>query len=68
VTFSTKSALKGWRFQDIEDIPPKKSDNTTENYSTTGVPKNVSNSGSIVVLSAWVVKGSTSKLTTLSKF
>jgi hypothetical protein len=37
-----KSAIKGWRFPDIEDIPPpqkKKNDNSTENYSTTGVPK-----------------------------
>jgi transposase len=30
-----KSALKGRRFQDIEDI--KKCDNDTESYSTTGV-------------------------------
>jgi hypothetical protein len=32
-----KSALKGRRFQDNEDI--EKSDDATESYSTTGVPK-----------------------------
>jgi hypothetical protein len=33
-----KSALNGIRFQDIEDIK-KKSDDITESYSTTGVPR-----------------------------
>jgi hypothetical protein len=32
-----KSALKGWRFQDTEDI--KKKNVTTESCSTTGVTK-----------------------------
>jgi len=32
-----KSALKGRRFQDTEDI--KKCDHGTESYSTTGVPE-----------------------------
>jgi hypothetical protein len=44
-----KSALKGLRFQDLEDIQ-KKCDDSTESYSTTGVPKNVSNIGNIVGL------------------
>jgi hypothetical protein len=45
-----KSALKGQRFQDTKDIPPppkKKSGRGTESHSN-----NVSNSGSIVGLSA----------------
>jgi hypothetical protein len=33
-----KSALKGQRFQDTEDIT-EKCDDGTESYSTTGVPK-----------------------------
>jgi hypothetical protein len=33
---SLKSALKGWRFQDTEDIQRKY--NGSERYSTTGVP------------------------------
>jgi hypothetical protein len=32
-----KSSLKGWKFQDIEDIPKKVM--STESYSTTDVPK-----------------------------
>jgi hypothetical protein len=32
-----KSALKGRKFQDVEDT--QKSDDGTESYSTTGVPK-----------------------------
>jgi hypothetical protein len=46
----TKSALKGRRFQDTEDI--KKSDDT-ESYSTTGLPKNVSNSWAKCILRRW---------------
>jgi hypothetical protein len=36
-----KSALKGWKFQDTEDIPKKKkkSDDGTDSCSTTEVPK-----------------------------
>jgi hypothetical protein len=36
--FQKKSALKGRRFQDIEDIQ-KKCDDGTEGGSTTGVPE-----------------------------
>jgi hypothetical protein len=43
-------ALKVQQFQDIEDI--KKCDYGTGSYSTTEVPKNVPNSGSITGLSA----------------
>jgi hypothetical protein len=39
----------GW-FQDTEGI--QKYDDSAESYSTTGVPKSVSNSGSIIGLSA----------------
>jgi hypothetical protein len=46
-----KSALKGQRFQGIEGIQ-KKYEDDTESYSSVGVPKNVSNSGSIIGLSA----------------
>jgi hypothetical protein len=47
---------------------PKKCDYDTESYSTTGVrPKNVSSSDGIVGPSAWLLKGSTSKVTPLSK-
>jgi hypothetical protein len=35
--FPIKYVLKGQRFQDNDDI--KKSDDSTESYSTTGVPK-----------------------------
>jgi hypothetical protein len=45
-----KVALKGWRFQDIED--KKKYDNSTESYSHSRHSKNVSKSFSIIVLSA----------------
>jgi hypothetical protein len=58
------SALKGQKFQDNRGI--KKCDNGTESYSTTSY-KNVSNSGSVVGLSAWLLKGSNSKVTPLSK-
>jgi len=34
-----KSALKGRRFQDIEDIGKKKCDDDIERYSTTGVAR-----------------------------
>jgi hypothetical protein len=34
-----KYALKGRRFQDIGDIQKRKSDDSTESYSTTGDPK-----------------------------
>jgi hypothetical protein len=34
-----KYALRGQRFQDIEDIQKIKCDDSTERYSTTGVPK-----------------------------
>jgi hypothetical protein len=34
-----KSTLKGQRFQDIEDIPKKKCDDSTDSYSITGVPE-----------------------------
>jgi hypothetical protein len=46
-----KYALKELRSEDIEDIQ-KKCDDGTESSSTTEVPKNVSNGGSIVGLSA----------------
>jgi hypothetical protein len=45
-----QSALKGRKFQDIEDIQKKYGDGT-ESFSTTGVSK-LSNCGSIVGLSA----------------
>jgi transposase len=45
-----KSTLKGWRFQDIEDIQ-KKCDGI-KSYSTTEVPKMFPNSGSIIGLNA----------------
>jgi hypothetical protein len=34
-----KSAPKGRRFQYIVDVQQQRSDNGTESYSTTGVPK-----------------------------
>jgi hypothetical protein len=34
-----KSALKGQKFQDIENIQKKKCDDGTESYFTTGVPR-----------------------------
>jgi hypothetical protein len=61
-----KSALKGRIFQDIYGIQ-RKCDDGTEIYSTTGVPKNVSNSCSIVGLRAELLKGSTTKVTPHSK-
>jgi hypothetical protein len=61
-----KSALKERRFQDTEDNPPK--------YVATvlkAIPQKssqtVPNSGSIVGVSAQLLKGSTSKVTPLSK-
>jgi transposase len=45
-----KFHFKKQRFQHIEDIQ-KTCNNNTESDSTTGVPKNVSNSGSIIGLS-----------------
>jgi hypothetical protein len=60
-----KYALKGRRFQDIEDI--KKCDNGTESYYKTGVPKMFPTvAGSIVGLSALLLKGSTCKVICLS--
>jgi hypothetical protein len=57
-----KSALKGWRFQDVEDIQKLWHWKIFHNRSC----KNVSTSGSIVELSAQLHKGSTSKVTPLS--
>jgi hypothetical protein len=57
-----KSIIKGRRFQDIEDIRKKKSDDT-ESCSNKRSSKNVS----IVGLSAQLLKGSTSKVSPLSK-
>jgi hypothetical protein len=57
--------LKGQRFQDVESI--EKSNEGTETYFTVDVPKNVSNSGSIIELSGYVVKASSSKVTHLNE-
>jgi len=58
-----KFSLKGRRFQDNEDIQ-KKCANCTESYSTTGVPKMLTIvAGSIIGQSAYVLKGSTLKVT-----
>jgi hypothetical protein len=43
-----KSTLKGWRFQDVEDIQ-KESDSGTESCSTTGVPKMFPAVGALLV-------------------
>jgi hypothetical protein len=53
-----KSALKGRRFQDIEDIQ----ENVTKELSS----KNFSNSGSIVDQSAQLFKGTASKMSPLT--
>jgi hypothetical protein len=61
-----KSALKGRRFQDTGDI--KKCDDDTESCSTTGVPEMFPTvAGSIIGLSAQLLKGGTLKVTPLSK-
>jgi hypothetical protein len=60
-----KSVLKGRRFQDTEDIQK------TVTTALKAVPQqefqNISNSGSIIGLSAQLLKGSTCKVTPLSK-
>jgi hypothetical protein len=61
-----KSALKGLRFQDIEDIHPTKCDGTERLFHSTS-SRNVSNSDSIVGLSAQLLKGSNLKVTPLNK-
>jgi hypothetical protein len=57
-----KSASKGWKFQNLKH--PKNCDDSSESYSTTGVPKMFATvTDSIVGLSAYLPKGSTSNLT-----
>jgi hypothetical protein len=56
-----KSATKGRR------LHPEKCDSSTENYPTTGVPNMFNDSSSTVGLNAQLLKGSTLKVTLLSK-
>jgi hypothetical protein len=59
-----KSTLKGRRFKDTEDIQKNVMMALKANHDRNS--KNVSNNGSIVGLSAQLLKGSTSKVTPLS--
>jgi hypothetical protein len=60
-----KCALKGWIFQYIGVVQEKFVDGTKKLFHNSS--KNVSNSGSIIGLSAQLLKGSTSKVTPLNK-